>query len=1030
MRLNLASTRAARAAGTALITCVAGGGLAVLATPASGTPVTSRATTRPSHHLLTAAPAGHLAPADCAQGSGTSACDLYAMSATASLDGTNVPIWGFSTSSAAGSATAPGPVLVVRQHDAVTITLHNQLAEPVALALPGQVGVAAGGIAGDDRTGAAAGGTRTYTFTADRAGTFLYEAGHTDDGARQAAMGLAGALVVLPGDGTAYGTAATAYDDEGVLVLTEVDPRLNADPAHFDMRNFRPAYRLINGKPFPATDPVSTDQGHKVLLRYVNAGAESHPMGVLGTTQLEIAQDGHLAAYATRLTAESIDPGSTLDTLVTMPAGPESKFAVYDTSQHLDNNGQTTASPVQVAFGGMLTFLDTAAPAPSSDAVGPVASNLKAAPNPSDGLAPVTITADLSDVDTGNSPIDQAEFVVDDVTIGAGHGVPMTGSFGGPTVAGATGTIPVAPAGGSCDPDPQTLIVPLALACLDAGKHRIFVRAHDTAGQWGVVDAVVFNLPKTGPATTNGAVDTPVSGTADADLTATGDDSAAGGKITAAEYWIDDPSSTHVAMTLNRSATVVSEDATVPAAALAGLSEGTHHVFVRSKDDLGLWGPPLDVAIVVDKTGPTVDAVAIGPNPSNGLVGDPNNPGYAVISGQLSDRDGGGALQSKLVAAEAFIDNATKAPGTGLQLLAVDGAINTSQETVYGLVPLSQLKALSNGEHAVYLRGEDAAGNWGSLAAAKLIIDKTAPVLGALSVTPNPTNGAATVTATAPLTETGLIQSAEYYFGATDPGVGKATLTQPTTGQNGTSVQLTIPTTGLARGSQTVTIRVKDQAGNWSNKVSTTFTVVPPNRIFASNFEPGDPAWSAATNGVSDTSGAKLPTSWESASTRGMQATLPNFGTRAAYRTDNSPLGEKTYHARFAFNRNSLNVGTSTVTLFRATIAAGGQVFAVQYSTLGTTGQVRIVLNGNTGTATSAWVPLASGTNQLQLDWSSSTSGTLALVLNGTTVLTQSRANGNLAVDTVQLGLVTGFANTNSGTAFFDSFSSGRSSAA
>ena len=86
-------------------------------------------------------------------------------------------------------------------------------------------------------------------------------------------------------------------------------------------------------------------------------------MSVLGGDQVEIAQDGHPMKYQTTVTAESVEPGETLDTIVHMPTGPESKLAVYETAQHLDNNGQTTADPLQLAFGGMLTFLDTAAPA-------------------------------------------------------------------------------------------------------------------------------------------------------------------------------------------------------------------------------------------------------------------------------------------------------------------------------------------------------------------------------------------------------------------------------------------------------------------------------------------------------------------------------------------------------------------------------------------------------------------------------------------------------------------------------------------
>ncbi|NUR95874.1 MAG: hypothetical protein HOV67_11525, partial [Kribbellaceae bacterium] len=83
---------------------------------------------------------GKLTPRGCTFGAGTAACDLYAMAGTASLLGTTVPIWGFSPTGAAGTATAPGPVLVIHQGDQVTVTLHNELAgQSVSLAFPGQL---------------------------------------------------------------------------------------------------------------------------------------------------------------------------------------------------------------------------------------------------------------------------------------------------------------------------------------------------------------------------------------------------------------------------------------------------------------------------------------------------------------------------------------------------------------------------------------------------------------------------------------------------------------------------------------------------------------------------------------------------------------------------------------------------------------------------------------------------------------------------------------------------------------------------
>ena len=89
-----------------------------------------------------------------------------------------------------------------------------------------------------------------------------------------------------------------------------------------------------------------------------------------------------------------------------MPTGPEAKLAVYEPAQHLDNDSQHTADPLQTAFGGMMTFLDTAAPPPSTDGVGPVSvTHARVSPNPSDGLSAVTVTADVSDATTGGSTV-------------------------------------------------------------------------------------------------------------------------------------------------------------------------------------------------------------------------------------------------------------------------------------------------------------------------------------------------------------------------------------------------------------------------------------------------------------------------------------------------------------------------------------------------------------------------------------------------------------------------------------------------
>ncbi|MEO7132484.1 MAG: multicopper oxidase domain-containing protein [Dermatophilaceae bacterium] len=997
--------------------------------------------------LAPAAAVGRLTPRGCTSSApGVVACDLWAMPGNNQVLGTDIPIWGYSTTGVAGSATAPGPVLVVNRGDQVTITVHNALSEPTSLALPGQpaASITSGLSAGGAEVGVAPGDSAAYGFIASRAGTFLYEAGHTAGGARQVAMGLAGALVVLE-TGADYGTAyGAAYDDEAVLVLSEIDPALNAAPAAFDMRHFRARFRLINGKPYPSSDIISTDQGHKVLLRYVDVGAEAHPMVVLGSDQTVLANDGHPLAYPEPVVVAALEPGLTLDAITTMPTGPESKLALYESSGRLDNNGQTTADPLSVAFGGMLTFLDTAAPPPSSDSVGPVSTLITAAPNPSNALADVTVTARVSDSATGGGKVDRAELVIDDATtLGAGFGTAMTttsGTFGADTTVGVTGTIPATPiAPATCSSTPPAV----ALSCLDAGKHLVYVRGHDAAGNWGVIGGTVLNLPKTGPSTTAGSVSpSPASASTDVILRTTGDDGAAGGKITAAEYFTGavGANGTGTALSLNRQATVVSETATLPAATVAALGEGETHLFVHSYDSLGLWGPPLDVTLAVDLTAPTVRAASVAPNPTNGLISGKSNPGYLVISALIEDVDARGGAQSVLSDAEAFLDPAspTLAGGTGLQLLPVDGALDASSETVYGLLPLSQVRSLSNGIHHVVVRGQDAAGNWGSLtgtnATIELVVDKAAPVLGVPTAAPNPTAGSDTVTLTAAVNEAGL-QSAEFWLGTTDPGAGKGTRL-PVSVTAGTATA-TIQLVGLPTGSQRFNLRVLDLAGNWSNATNVTVQIDRSNRIFGDTFDSGTlAAWWQRTGSPTVTDAAGIPAA---PGNLGMQVTLPGRTANApAYVTDNTPTAETGYHAQFAFAANTLTTGNAAnpLTVFEGR-SGGAQVFAVQFRRTGTgVAQLRTLMaRSGAAVLTSGWTSLGAGAHTVRVDWASgpatgATAGTLRLTVDGTLAQTLTGNTSTLRIETARLGLIAGIASgtgtTEAGSAFFDSFTSTR----
>jgi len=84
---------------------------------------------------------------------------------------------------------------------------------------------------------------------------------------------------------------------------------------------------------------------------------------------------------------------------------------------------------------------------------------------------------------------------------------------------------------------------------------------------------------------------------------------------------------------------------------------------------------------------------------------------YAIVA-VVSDAIHGG---SALAAAEFFVDTAG-APGTGLAMAAVDGNWGVMGELVRGFIPAVLWDGLLPGAHTVFVRAQDAEGNWGELA--------------------------------------------------------------------------------------------------------------------------------------------------------------------------------------------------------------------------------------------------------------------------------------------------------------------------
>jgi Multicopper oxidase len=687
------------------------------------------------------APANAALPASaaCSSASGAATCNLWAKAGTVSLPGAalttvSVPTWGY-TDTAGGAVNPGGPVLVVNQGDVVTVTLNNTLPEATALLFQGQsmppdtVGAPAGTIAVP--------GTKTYTFTATTPGTYLYEAGLLANKQHQPAMGLYGALVVRPTVSAtqAYTDASTAFNDEALVLVSEIDPLLNnralptssVPPATFDMRKFAPRYFLINGKVHPNTDLISVPEpgtaafpatGFNLLLRYVNAGVRHHSMATLGLRQKFIANDGSVITHPRDGVSETMGPGQTLDAITTVPAtaASGSKFAVYDAGMHLNNTNSTAG------MGGMLTFVALAGTAPTpgnppatpgapADTVGPVTSGVSMALNPTNGVAPVTLTATGNDTATGNSNIASATFSI----------------AGGPTNQAMTlvgGATPVR--------NLTAVISPAAIALLSEGAHAVTVTSTDSAtvpntgAASAPVNLVVDRVaPVVGVITathnpTNGVIGVNSSTAAVrvsvplSDLTTT----VAAGELFIDPVGIPTPGTGIILIPSDGSFNSTSETGRtdIPLSTILVLSNGNHTLSVRGKDAAGNWSALSTATLVVDKVLPTIATATLTPNSGTVALG-----GADPITLTVNASDVGTGLNG----AQYTIDG-----GAAIPFALPSVAINTT--------------TLTAGTHVISVRVKDSAGNFSAATPVSLYVvsavNDTRSITANTSATQNSTN--------------------------------------------------------------------------------------------------------------------------------------------------------------------------------------------------------------------------------------------------------------------------------------------------
>jgi FtsP/CotA-like multicopper oxidase with cupredoxin domain len=257
---------------------------------------------------------------------------------------------GRSITAMAYNGRVPGPEIRVKEGERVRVVLKNALGEPTTIHWHGvDVPNSMDGVPGITQKPVPAAGTFVYEFEARPAGTRWYHTHFQEH--RQMDLGLVAPLIIEPA-----GSDPFPFDREHTLVFddwaTGTGPALPSTRegtagGRGEMGGMMsgtrggmmgggmmgrgmggmmgggsqnmPAYdtMTINGKAYPATEPLRVRKGERVRLRLINASADHTHVMRLGGHQLRVTHtDGNPLAEAVAVDAVPIAPSERYDVLV------------------------------------------------------------------------------------------------------------------------------------------------------------------------------------------------------------------------------------------------------------------------------------------------------------------------------------------------------------------------------------------------------------------------------------------------------------------------------------------------------------------------------------------------------------------------------------------------------------------------------------------------------------------------------------------------------------------------------------------
>jgi FtsP/CotA-like multicopper oxidase with cupredoxin domain len=194
------------------------------------------------------------------------------------------------------NGTVPGPTIKVDVGDHVKVVLKNELPESTALHIHGvRLPNAMDGVPDITQDPIKPGDSFTYDFVAQRVEVGMYHSHH--NAAKQVSNGLAGTFQIgelpMPGGIKPDVETSLMLNDSGTIGFA------------------------LNGKSFPATEPIVAKPGQHVLIHYLNEGVGAHPMHLHGLDQLVVAKDGFPLPQPYKADTVVVAPGERISVLVT-----------------------------------------------------------------------------------------------------------------------------------------------------------------------------------------------------------------------------------------------------------------------------------------------------------------------------------------------------------------------------------------------------------------------------------------------------------------------------------------------------------------------------------------------------------------------------------------------------------------------------------------------------------------------------------------------------------------------------------------